>query len=50
MVSATVILGNCLKIEARDCPSGLVVKNLLCSAGDLGLILGPGTKIPGVLG
>ena len=36
VVSATAILGNCLKIEARDCPSGLVVKNLPCSAGDSG--------------
>ena len=27
-------------------PGGPVVKNLLCSTGDAGLILGQGTKIP----
>ena len=29
-----------------DLPSGLVVKNLPCNAGDVGSIPGQGTKIP----
>ena len=34
------------KDRARDFPDGPVVKNLPCSAGDMGSILGQGTKIP----
>ena len=34
------------KDRARDFPDGPVVKNLPCSAGDMGLVLGQGTKIP----
>ena len=30
----------------QDFPGGLLVKNPLCSAGDMGLIPGWGTKIP----
>ena len=31
---------------SQDFPGGLVVKNLLCNAGDMGSIIGQGTKIP----
>ena len=30
----------------KDFPCGTVVKNLSCRAGDMGLILGQGTRIP----
>ena len=30
----------------QDFPGGLLVKNPLCNAGDMGLIPGRGTKIP----
>ena len=30
----------------KDFPGGTVVKNLSCRAGDMGLILGQGTRIP----
>ena len=35
-----------LGFNSRDFPGGPVVKNLLCKAGDVGLIPGEGTKIP----
>ena len=37
---------NALKVLLRDFPGGPMVKNLLCNAGDTGLIPGRGTKIP----
>ena len=36
--------------ESRDFPGGPVVKNLPCSAGDVGLIPDQGTKIPHHMG
>ena len=42
--------GNYLKQDNRDFPDGPVVKNLPANAGDMGLIPGPGTKIPHVWG
>ena len=35
----------CIRKYFGDFPGGLVVKNLPCSAGDIGSILGQGTKI-----
>ena len=35
-----------LKCMIQDFPGGPVVKNLPCNAGDMGLILGWGTKSP----
>lgn len=34
------------RVRCRDFPGGAMLKNLLCSVGDTGLILGKGTKIP----
>ena len=33
-----------------DFPHGPVVKNLSCNTGDVGLILGQGTKMPHAMG
>ena len=41
-----VIRGMQFKTTVRDFPGGPVVKNLSCNAGDLGSVLGSGTKIP----
>ena len=38
------------KQQLGDFPGGPVVKNLLCNAGDLGLIPGQETKIPHAVG
>ena len=40
----------CQEALSRDFPGGPVVKNLLSYSGDVGLILGPGTKIPHAAG
>ena len=37
---------NMLEMQVRDFPGGPVVKNPPCSAGEVGLIPGQGTKIP----
>ena len=42
--------GNYLKQDNRDFPGSPVVKNLPANAGDMGLIPGPGNKIPHVRG
>ena len=39
-------MGGQVRAGQRDFPGGPVVKNLLCNAGDIGLIPGQGTKIP----
>ena len=38
------------KYMGRDFPGGPVVKNLFCNAGEVGLMPGPVTKIPRVVG
>ena len=38
-----------IKLHERDFPSGPVVKNPPCNAGDTGLIPGWGTKVPRAL-
>ena len=38
--------GNVLEMQDWDFPGGPVVKNPPCSAGEVGLIPGQGTKIP----
>ena len=43
-----IVCESCLKNE--DFPGGPVVKNRPCSAGDVSLIPGPGTKIPNAAG
>ena len=35
-----------LNLDIRDSPGGPEVKNVSCSAGDVSLIPGQGTKIP----
>ena len=42
--------GSQLKIQQRDFPGDLVVKNPPSNAGDVGLIPGWGTKIPSATG
>ena len=40
------MLVSCAKEDGRGFPGGLVVKNLSCNAGDMGLIPGCRSKIP----
>ena len=42
--------GHYLKIKSWDFPSGPVVKNPPCNAGDMGSIPGGGTRIPHAMG